>query len=85
MRNKSYVHKIQQIEYHRNGVMGTGFSIVKFSGGNLNKLNMLGVVFPDKGNVAVFNLDELARGNINFGENSWRGDEFEHELRLAIQ
>jgi hypothetical protein len=45
---------------------------------------MVGVVFAERGNVAVFDADMLAAGNINSGENSWRGDEYESFLREAV-
>lgn len=45
---------------------------------------MLGIVFEQKYHVAVFNLDKLALGNIAFGENSFRGDQYEPYLRKAI-
>ena len=45
---------------------------------------MLGIVFDEKHHVAVFNLDKLALGNIAFGVNSLRGDNYEPYLRAAI-
>jgi len=45
---------------------------------------MLGVVFQQQYHVAVLNLDKLALGNIAFGENSWRGDQYEPHLRKVI-
>ena len=45
---------------------------------------MLGIVFDEQHHVAVFNLDKLALGNIAFGVNSWRGDQYEPHLRKAI-
>ena len=74
--------KIQQIEYHRNGVCGNGFYVVKFK---RNRQNMLAIVFDTPGNVAVFDLNLLAKGNITFGENSWRGDNFEDWLRKELE
>jgi hypothetical protein len=80
--------KIQQIEYHRNGISGEPFNVVKFH--DPENGDMLGIVFPlDEGEtwngrVAVFKLDLLAQGNISFGQNSWRGDHYEKELRDAI-
>lgn len=72
---------IQEIAYHRNGVMGNGFYVIKF---RQDRQNMLAVVFGEMGNVAVFDLDLLGKGNITFGENSWRGDNFEDWLRKEI-
>ena len=56
--------------------------------------NMVGTVFPGDdgeftqpdGLVSVFDVDELAKGNIGFAQgNSWRGDHFEYELVAAIK
>src|SRR5438270_340558 len=33
----------------------------------------------------VLDVDKLARGDIAFGSNSWRGDRFEQSLRAAIR
>jgi hypothetical protein len=50
-------------------------------------LLMLGVVFDDHGNVAVFEVGKLSDPAIGvaFGENSYRGDRYEPELRAAIR
>ena len=57
---------------------------------------MIGVVFPEydekkdeyivgfNPKVAVFRTDLLSKGNINFGENSFRGDHFSDPLIKAI-
>lgn len=69
-------------DYHRNGVSGEGFWVCLF---HWEKRPMMGVLFGEKGQCAVFDVDELARENIQFAKgNSWRGDDFEPELRLAI-
>lgn len=79
--------KINEVHYHRNGISGEPFHVVKFTE---KKTNFIGVVFPLddgdtwNGRVAVFDLDLLAQGNIAFGENSWRGDTYESALRQAI-
>jgi hypothetical protein len=73
---------IQQIEHHRNGVAGEPFDVVKFKEG---RRKMLGVVFDDERYVAVFDRDLLAQDVITFGVNSWRGDDYESELRKAIE
>lgn len=76
-----------EIAYHRNGVAGNGFYVVKF----LEKIAqsesrpMLAIVFADAGNIAVFDLDKLAKRDIAFGSNSWRGDVYESEIREAIE
>lgn len=78
--------KIKSVAYHRNGSAGTGFYVVLFSEGRgKTKHAMVGVIFPGYGEVAVFDVGQLAAGNIAFGEgNSWNGPEFEGELRAAV-
>jgi hypothetical protein len=46
---------------------------------------MMAVLFEDKGYCAVFDVDLLKDGDIQFGHNSWRGDYFESELREVIK
>lgn len=47
---------------------------------------MLGIVFDKPSHVAVVSIDLLNDPEIGvaFGENSWRGDRYEPELRAAI-
>jgi hypothetical protein len=72
---------IEKIAAHRNGVHGAPFVTVIFQvGGD----RMLGIVFEQQAHIGVFHLAKLAEGNITFGENSWRGDEYEATLRGAI-
>jgi len=73
--------KIEKRSYHRNGISGTGFDVILFED---NKRKMIGIVFPDSGNVAVFNRELLAKDIIEFGKNSWRGDHYEEKLRAAL-
>lgn len=83
---------IHEIAYHRNGVGGVGFHVVKFTCPEAGE--MVAILFeladPDhsevqwNGHCAVLNRDLLADGIIAFGENSWRGDQYEAELREAI-
>jgi len=90
---------IEEIAHHRNGVSGESFDVIKFVCPENG--NMIGIVFDLNwihdhktqtarqqtwnGRVAVLNRDLLAEGNIRFGENSWRGDHYEQDLRDAIQ
>lgn len=71
-----------KVAYHRNGVGGTGFTVITF---RVGRDDMVGVVFPGDGNVAVFDRKKLGEGVIESGENSWRGDIFEPALRSAIE
>jgi hypothetical protein len=74
--------RIENIQHHRNGVAGAPFHVLLFR--DPDEGRMLGVVFQQQFHVAVFNLDQLALGNIAFGMNSWRGDQYEPHLRKAI-
>ncbi len=74
---------VTQRQYHRNGICGEPFQVFLFEG---EGRNMLGVVFPDTpGACAVFDVDMLAKGDITFGSNSWRGDRFETALLADIE
>ncbi|MEZ6140779.1 MAG: hypothetical protein R3B84_09430 [Zavarzinella sp.] len=74
---------IQEIARHRNGISGTPFHVVRFA--DPTEGDMLGIVFPQPHHVAVLHLGLLAKGNIAFGSNSWRGDNYEPVLRHAIE
>lgn len=76
--------KVRKIAYHRNGICGTGFHAITFST-DKEKGTFVATVFPERGNVAVFQLDLLGQEVIEFGKNSWRGDHFEDQLRDAIR
>ncbi|KKN15328.1 hypothetical protein LCGC14_0987270 [marine sediment metagenome] len=82
------IHKIEEIEYHRNGVSGEGFHVVTFQQ-HPERTKMVGIVFLGRDRVAVFDRELLGRGVIQIGlpddgGNSWHGDQFEPELRAAI-
>lgn len=79
---KQHLRKIEQCQTHRNGISGAPFHVLIFN--DPDEGRMVGIVFEREHHVAVFNLDELALGNIAFGENSWRGDLYEPFLRQAI-
>ena len=74
--------RIENIQHHRNGISGAPFHVLIFR--DPDEGRMLGIVFQQEHHVAVFNLDKLAIGNIAFGVNSWRGDQYEPHLRKAI-
>ena len=73
--------RIEEIAYHRNGVGGAPFHVIRFRDG---KRKMLGIVFEEPNTVAVFDRALLAGDVIAFGHNSWRGDDYESHLRKAI-
>ena len=73
---------IEQLQSHRNGISGAPFHVLIFR--DPQEGRMVGIVFGERSHVAVFNLDKLANGDIAFGSNSWRGDQYEPSLRRAI-
>lgn len=74
---------IIDLAYHRNGVAGAGFDVVLFKVPRERGVK-LGILFDDPGCCAVLDVALLASGDIAFGSNSWRGDDFEPYLRTAI-
>ncbi len=81
------IHKIKSVAHHRNGMGGEPFYVVIFTRNEqgAKRRDMVGIVFDKPGvYVAVLDVQLLAEGNTRFTENSWRGDEFEAELREAI-
>ncbi|HVS34963.1 MAG TPA: hypothetical protein VMS17_05235 [Gemmataceae bacterium] len=75
--------KIIDTAHHRNGVAGSPFDVVLFKVQREQGVKV-GVLFDDPGACAVLDVTLLAAGDIAFGLNSWRGDEYEPELRRAI-
>ena len=73
---------VKSIAYHRNGVSGEPFQVVLFDSEGYS--NMVAILFPEPFHVAVLNVDQLAKGEIRFWYNSYRGDVFESDLRDAI-
>lgn len=85
--------KVIKVAHHRNGVAGNAFGVVLFR--DDDKTDKVGIVFDvneennspweRSGNVAVLGVQLLADGCIEFGENSWRGDQYETFLRTTCQ
>lgn len=81
-----FIAKVRSIKYHRNGVSGAGFHLVRFTH-EPDKHNVrdtipgerefVGIVFEEPSHVAVIALDNL--------EDRWRGDRFEKDLRDSIK
>lgn len=74
--------------YHRNGVAGMPFQVTTFTMQEDGETRqMVAIRFEDDDSngwtnpsIAVFDLDLLAKGDVSFGSNSWRGDHFADEL-----
>jgi hypothetical protein len=79
------IQSIVAIEYHRNGISGAPFHVMVFQDHGEESSRKVGIVFDSPYHVAVLDIAKLADGNIAFGSNSWRGDVFEPELRIAIE
>lgn len=79
---------IQEVAYHRNGVMGEGFYAVRFGWTPEDATSdeaFLGILFDQPGQCAIIGLDRVPTMGVAFARgNSWRGDHFESELRAAI-
>lgn len=73
--------QIITIDYHRNGICGAPFHVVLFHEGGGRKV---GILFDRDAHCAVLDLALLHAGDIAFGSNSWRGDQYEPGLRKAI-
>ncbi len=73
---------ITAVQSHRNGISGAPFHAVTFR--DREHGPMVAVIFEQPHHVAVLQLDKLTAGDIAFGSNSWRGDQFEPFLRSAI-
>jgi hypothetical protein len=78
--------KLVQCEYHRNGISGLGFHAILFDwkDGKV-KRRMLATLFDEPGACAVLEVAHLSTEvGVKFGLNSWRGDDFEKELRRFV-
>lgn len=83
--------KVQQLDYHRNGVSGEGFhvGIVDFTEDGQQR-EILVIRFPREASsggilCAAFDLSLLDQREIRFAHNSWRGDHFADVMDEAIQ
>lgn len=76
--------RIQRIAHHRNGVAGEPFNVVLFTDTGEERSSKVAVLFEPDGFCAVLDTGKLAAGDIAFGSNSWRGDDYEPPLRQAI-
>jgi hypothetical protein len=80
--------RVRAIDFHRNGVGGAPFHVAIFDEDKgvhpEDQGRKIGIVFEQPGQCAVLDIAKLAAGDIAFGSNSWRGDEYEPHLRKAI-
>ncbi|MEZ6128920.1 MAG: hypothetical protein R3C59_09575 [Planctomycetaceae bacterium] len=78
------IQSIIDVARHRNGISGAPFHVVLFEDIGDEASLKVGIVFEASHHVAVLDVRLLAEGIITFGQNSWRGDVFEPELRQQI-
>ena len=86
--------QILKYAHHRNGCSGRSFGVALFKSQiDGTERTMLGVLFGvseptndelDEPRCAVFDFDLLKDSVIEFGENSWRGDHYHHQLRAEL-
>ena len=77
--------KIIAIAHHRNGVAGAPFDVALFKERGREGSRKVAIVFDEPSHTAVLDIAKLTQGDIKFGSNSWRGDEYEPFLRDAIK
>ena len=81
------IDEIAEVAFHRNGIAGEGFHVVRFTGSPDGKPEaFLAILFDGAGRCAVIGLDRIEDMGVAFARgNSWRGDHFEGLLREAIK
>jgi hypothetical protein len=70
---------------HRNGITGAPFAVVLFEDKGEEGSRKVAILFETPYHCAVLDVEKLTKGDIAFGSNSWRGDNFEEPLRKAIR
>lgn len=75
--------RIINIVHHRNGVGGAPFDVVLFTDTEATS-RKVAILFETESFCAVLDVDKVAKGDIAFGSNSWRGDHYEPPLRSVI-
>ena len=79
-------YKIVAVDYHRNGSSGNGFHVVLFTEGRgTDRDTKIATVFPEPGNIAILSITMMAQGKIGDGQNRWRAEDYEKEMREAIR
>jgi hypothetical protein len=77
--------QIIDIARHRNGVGGEPFAVALFKERGREGSRKVAILFEEPRHCAVLDVAMLAAGDIAFGSNSWRGDDYEPLLRQAIR
>jgi hypothetical protein len=71
--------------YHRNGIDGAPFDVALFEDHGPDGSRKVAVLFESSRHCAILDVEKLAQGDIAFGSNSWRGDQYEPYLRKEIE
>jgi hypothetical protein len=75
---------ILDLDFHRNGVAGMPFQVAIVDDMTEGDTKLV-IMFEQSGYTAVLSLDKLIQSeDIRFGSNSWRGDQYEHQLRPLL-
>lgn len=72
------------IAHHRNGICGAPFRAMLFDDSGPEGSRKVGIVFDEPHHCAVLDVAKLTAGDLAFGSNSCRGDQYEPHLRKAI-
>jgi hypothetical protein len=85
IRKAAVTIRIHDWAYHRNGICGAPFHVFLFDDIQDENTRKVGILFEEPYHCAVLDVAKLARGDIAFGVNSYRGDRFEAVLRSALK
>lgn len=75
--------QIINASFHRNGVAGLPFYVALVDDPESDDVKLV-IMFEAEGHTAVLSLDKLINEDIEFGSNSWRGDQYEAVLRPEL-
>ena len=70
--------------HHRHGICGAPFDVALFEDHGPEGSRKVAILFDAAHHCAVLDVNKLAAGDIAFGSNSWRGDQYEPHLRMEI-
>ena len=76
--------KLLSLAHHRNGVCGAPFYVALWDEGGRKFMVTYFHGVPDYICCAVVDVDMAAAGEVRFGVNSWRGDQWEQSMQWAI-
>ena len=75
---------VHNLAHHRNGVGGAPFDVFLLEDSDSKGRRKVAILFEAESHCAVLDVAKLAEGDIAFGSNSWRGDNYEPHLRAAL-